>query len=88
MIRKLLAYGLAAGLTAGVGLAGAEAKQRVHPAKMLRHARVVPPATSSSFEPARMIEVRPGLIISSYDCVTDEGYGRWRPCSTSNRDGP
>jgi hypothetical protein len=31
--------------------------------------------------PARMIEVRPGLFISSYDCVTDEGYGRYLPCS-------
>jgi hypothetical protein len=38
-------------------------------------------APSPSFEPARMIEVRPGLFISSYDCVTDEGYGRLRPCN-------
>jgi hypothetical protein len=38
-------------------------------------------APSSSFAPARMIEVRPGVIISSYDCITDEGYGRWLPCS-------
>jgi hypothetical protein len=37
--------------------------------------------SASSFEPARMIEVRPGLIISSYDCVIDEGYGRFIPCS-------
>jgi len=34
-----------------------------------------------SFGPARMIEARPGVFISSYDCVTDDGYGRWRPCS-------
>jgi hypothetical protein len=34
-----------------------------------------------SFEPPRMIEVRPGWWISTYDCVTDEGQGRWRPCS-------
>ena len=33
---------------------------------------------------ARMIEVRPGLFISSYDCVTDEGYGRYSPCSATN----
>jgi hypothetical protein len=33
-----------------------------------------------SFAPARMIEVRPGLIISSYGCFTDEGYGRYSPC--------
>ena len=30
--------------------------------------------------PARMIEVKPGLYISSYGCITDEGYGRYRPC--------
>ena len=35
----------------------------------------------SSFAPARIIQVRPGVFISSYDCITDEGYGRWRPCS-------
>jgi hypothetical protein len=34
-----------------------------------------------SFEPPRMIEVRPGWWISTYDCITDEGQGRWRPCS-------
>jgi hypothetical protein len=31
-------------------------------------------------EPARMIEVKPGLYISSYGCVTDEGNGRYMPC--------
>jgi hypothetical protein len=35
----------------------------------------------SSFPGPRMIQVRPGVFISSYDCVTDDGYGRWRPCS-------
>jgi hypothetical protein len=30
---------------------------------------------------ARMYEARPGVWISTYDCITDEGYGRWRPCS-------
>jgi hypothetical protein len=34
-----------------------------------------------SFEPPRMIEVRPGWWISTYDCITDEGQGRFRPCS-------
>jgi hypothetical protein len=38
----------------------------------------------SSFAPPRMIEVRPGVWISSYDCITDDGYGRWRPCSASS----
>lgn len=33
--------------------------------------------------PARMIERRPGLWISTFDCVTDEGYGRFRPCNAN-----
>jgi hypothetical protein len=41
----------------------------------------VPVAQAPSFAPARMIEIRPGLIISTYDCITDEGYGRYSPCS-------
>ena len=40
----------------------------------------VPAARAPSFGPARMIEVRPGLFISSYGCFTDEGYGRYSPC--------
>ena len=38
-------------------------------------------APGGAFGPARMIEVRPGLFVSSYDCVTDDGYGRYRLCS-------
>jgi hypothetical protein len=34
--------------------------------------------------PARMIEVRPGLFVSSYGCVTDEGYGRYSPCDLTD----
>jgi hypothetical protein len=34
----------------------------------------------SAQQPARMIEVRPGLWISSYGCITDDGYGRYLPC--------
>jgi hypothetical protein len=40
------------------------------------------PYQSSTSEP-RMIEVRPGLWISSYDCVTDDGNGRYRSCSAN-----
>jgi len=36
-------------------------------------------------EPAHMVEVRPGVIISSYGCITDEGYGRWLPCGAGKR---
>ena len=35
-------------------------------------------------QPARMIEVKPGLWISSYGCVTDDGYGRRLPCDITD----
>ena len=28
-----------------------------------------------------MIEPKPGVWISNYDCITDDGYGRYRSCS-------
>jgi hypothetical protein len=37
--------------------------------------------TLPSYAPAHIIQVRPGVFISNYDCITDDGYGRWRPCS-------
>jgi hypothetical protein len=57
----------------------AAAHQRKHPHGSAGRAQ----AYSSSFEPARMIELRPGLFISSYGCVTDEAQGRWRPCDAN-----
>ena len=57
----------------------ATAKKR-HPKPRAAAGRVVPP--SSSFAPPRMYEARPGVWISTWDCITDEGYGRWRPCSS------
>jgi hypothetical protein len=32
-----------------------------------------------------MIEARPGVFISSYGCITDEGYGRWTYCGQDRR---
>ena len=54
-----------------------------------RGARQAPTSVAPrpSFEPARMIEVRPGVWISTYDCITDDGYGRWRPCSSTSKSG-
>jgi hypothetical protein len=63
-----------------VTIDAAYAGAKKHP----RHVTRAPAAVESSFAPARMIEVRPGVIISSYDCITDEGYGRWRPCGDVN----
>jgi hypothetical protein len=59
----------------------AVAAKKHHP-RSARHpyAAAVAPTTDSSFAPARIIEARPGVFISSYGCITDEGYGRWTYC--------
>jgi hypothetical protein len=44
------------------------------------------PAYGIRQEPARMIEIKPGLYISSYGCVTDEGNGRYLPCGAGRSD--
>ena len=47
-----------------------------------RHGRWVGArASASSFAPARMIEVRPGLWVGSYQCITDLDRGG-RDCSS------
>ena len=46
-----------------------------------RHARPHASAPSQSFAPARMIEVRPGLWVGSYQCITDLDRGG-RNCSS------
>ena len=57
-----------------------------------KHARV-PRADSHAVASApvhdepHMVQVRPGLWISSWDCIQDEGYGRWTPCSIGNAGG-
>ncbi len=38
-------------------------------------------APGGAYGPAHVIQARPGVFISSYDCVIDEGYGRYRLCS-------
>jgi hypothetical protein len=61
----------------------AAASASKHHPRYVRHARApaaVALAPSSSFAPARMIEARPGVWISSYGCIQDEGYGRWTYC--------
>jgi len=61
----------------------ATAKHRYHAVRHV-HAPVMV-GHAPAFDPPRMIEVRPGVIISSWDCITDEGYGRWRPCGAGKR---
>jgi len=73
------------------GLAAALALAATHSAgaKRIRGAVRTGPAPYASpgyaFSGPYMIEVKPGLWISSWDCVTDEGQGRLKPCSTSGR---
>ena len=66
---------------AAMDAAYAGEKQRHYRARHGVHYAPVSAAPVSSSGPARMYEARPGVWISTYDCITDEGYGRWRPCS-------
>jgi hypothetical protein len=65
----------------------ASAKQRHHGARHGVRDAFVSVGPASSFDPPRMYEARPGVWISTWDCITDEGYGRWRPCSAGNSRG-
>jgi hypothetical protein len=76
------AFAIATAVALVTAATAASAASKHHP-RYARHARapvVAATAPSSSFAPARMIEARPGVFISSYGCITDEGYGRWLYC--------
>jgi hypothetical protein len=75
MINKTVATAVAALLVASVTAAPA------HTRHATRHMRAYARAPASSFEPARMIEVRPGLWVGSYQCVVDLDRGG-RDCSS------
>ncbi len=81
MLKIVGLVGLGAALA--VGMVGPTAAKKAHHRS---HARVAPYAVPGSisygYAGPHMIEVRPGLWISSWDCVTDEGQGRFKPCSS------
>lgn len=81
-------YVPAIAITAALALAApaASAAKKHHP-RYAPHpqAAYVAPGTGSSFAPAHMIEARPGVWISSYGCITDEGYGRWLYCGQGRK---
>ncbi|MBV8838202.1 MAG: hypothetical protein JO000_16840 [Alphaproteobacteria bacterium] len=52
-----------------------------HAHKSARHRAAPYPAYP--MQGARMIELRKGWWVSSYECFTDEGYGRFRSCSAN-----
>ena len=79
MTNKSLPVVLAAAIAALAFAAPVDAKtkskKRAQPAPVAETWRKL-----GAQQPARMIEVRPGYWISSYGCVSDEGYGRHSPC--------
>lgn len=57
--------------------------------KHRRHVRRPPPAAEAPAiwpfgsrydEPAHFVRLPNGLIVSSYQCFFDQGYGRYTPC--------
>ena len=84
MNTKTILVSLAAAFIIASSATSADAKRAKHhhPAKNpAKSARVQSHAIAGFHrEPARMIEIKPGLWISSYGCITDDGYGRFLPC--------
>jgi hypothetical protein len=83
--KLLLIAGVAACLV--VASTTADAKHRKWHARHAHTTTYVQPGPFYKQEPARMIEIKPGLYISSYGCVTDEGYGRYLPCDAGRGSG-
>jgi len=73
------AIAAAAALALGVSAAAAAPKHHHRYVRPPR-AAVVEPAPPSGFGPPHMFEARPGVFISTYGCIQDEGYGRWTYC--------
>ena len=65
-----------------VTVTAAEAK------KHRRHVRPLPPAPANDIspystrwdQPAHFVRLPNGLVVSSYECWSEEGYGRYLPC--------
>ena len=85
MIWKTTLMLLASGLAVSVVADAADAKSKQH--KRIAQPAAAQQAPAFHQQPARMIEVQPGLWISSYGCVTDDGYGRRLPCDITDSGG-
>ncbi len=83
-MRYVPAIAVAAAL---VFTASAAVAAKKHHPRYTRHpyAPAVAPAPGSSFAPPRIIEARPGVFISSYGCIQDEGYGRCTYCGQGRK---
>ncbi len=86
MRSRLVVIAISALPTLAMSAALAATKHREHhdrpaPARVVAPPPGYVPGVQRVAEPLYMYEARPGWWISSYDCVTDEGQGRWLPCS-------
>ena len=84
-MRYALAIAMTAALALSASAAAAASKKHHRYAGHPRASAVVAPAPYSSFAPAHMVQARPGVWISSYGCITDEGYGRWTYCGQGRK---
>jgi hypothetical protein len=79
-MRYIFAIAAALALVTAATAVSAASKHHQRYARHPRAPALVEGVPGSSFAPARIIEARPGVFISSYGCITDEGYGRWTYC--------
>ena len=83
MIARSLTALLALAVSLAADAADAKSKQR----KRIAQPSAAQQAPAFHQQPARMIEVQPGVWVSSYGCITDEGYGRRLPCDITDSGG-
>jgi hypothetical protein len=68
-----------------VGATAADAKRHRTHVRPPAPADAVWPFNSRYDEPAHFVRLPNGLVVSSYECFTDEGYGRYLPCGAGKR---
>ena len=79
-MKSIPAVAAAAALALSASAAAAASKHHHRYPRYARAPAVTAPAPPSSYAPAHIIEARPGVFISNYGCIQDEGYGRWTYC--------
>jgi hypothetical protein len=74
-------------ILAALAPANAASKHRTPHAQGARQAATHPTlgGRGQAAQP-HMMQVKPGVWISSWDCITDEGNGRWLPCGGGTRE--